>query len=126
MTPTDLLTITFGTIIGFSLGLTGGGGSIFAVPMLIYGLQTGGREAVAISLAAVGATSFLGAMIRWRAAEIELRGGIIFALGGLIGAPIGTAIGSKLPQALTLIGFAILMGIVGRRMWRGKGPVLVR
>lgn len=122
MTPTDFLTIAFGMVIGFSLGLTGGGGSIFAVPMLIYGLGAGAREAVGISLAAVGATSLLGALLRWRAAEIEVRGGIVFAIGGLIGAPFGTLIGKQLPEALTLIGFAVLMGIVGRRMWRGKGP----
>src|SRR6478752_1254751 len=117
MTPSDFLTIAFGMVIGFSLGLTGGGGSIFAVPMLIYGLGTGVREAAAISLAAVGATSLLGALLRWRAAELELRGGIVFALGGLIGAPFGIAIGARLPEALVLIGFALLMGIVGRSMW---------
>lgn len=120
MTSPDFLTIAFGMVIGFSLGLTGGGGSIFAVPMLIYGLGTGVREAAAISLAAVGATSLLGALLRWRAAELELRGGMVFALGGLIGAPFGTAIGKRLPEAFVLIGFAVLMGIVGRSMWRGK------
>jgi len=118
MTPTDLLTIAFGMIIGISLGLTGGGGSIFAVPLLIYGLGTGAREAVAISLAAVGSTSLLGAGLRWRAAELELRGGIVFAIGGLVGAPFGSAIGRRLPETFTLIGFALLMGIVGLRMWQ--------
>jgi uncharacterized membrane protein YfcA len=126
MTPTDLLTVAFGMIIGFSLGLTGGGGSIFAVPLLIYGLGTGTREAVAISLAAVGSTSLLGAGLRWRAAELELRGGIVFAIGGLIGAPFGSAIGRRLPETLTLIGFALLMGIVGVRMWRHQGRPSLR
>lgn len=126
MHPSDFLTIAFGTIIGFSLGLTGGGGSIFAVPMLIYGLGTGAREAVSISLAAVGATSLLGAALRWRAAELELRGGIVFAIGGLVGAPLGTAIGKRLPEALILVGFALLMGIVGIRMWRGQGRPALR
>ena len=109
MTPTDLLTIVFGIVIGFSLGLTGGGGSIFAVPLLVYGLGAGAREAVAVSLAAVGATSLLGALMRWRAGEIELRAGIVFAIGGLVGAPFGTAIGTRLPVALTLLGFATLV-----------------
>lgn len=126
MTPSDMLTIVFGVVIGFSLGLTGGGGSIFAVPMLIYGLGTSAREAVAISLAAVGATSLLGSLLRWRAKELELRGGIVFALGGLVGAPFGTAIGRRLPETFVLIGFAVLMGIVGRRMWNGRRPSLPR
>ncbi|HWB01492.1 MAG TPA: sulfite exporter TauE/SafE family protein [Verrucomicrobiales bacterium] len=123
MTSLDLLTVLFGMVIGYSLGLTGGGGSIFAVPMLIYGLGTGAREAVAISLAVVGATSLLGAALRWHAAELERRGGIVFAMGGLAGAPFGTAIGHRLPETLTLICFALLMACVGFRMWRGqRGP----
>jgi uncharacterized membrane protein YfcA len=122
MTQSDLLTIAFGMVIGFSLGLTGGGGSIFAVPLLIYGLGTGAREAVVVSLAAVGATSLLGAALRWRTAELELRGGIVFAIGGLIGAPVGSSIGRQIPETLTLIGFALLMMIVGIRMWRQSRP----
>jgi uncharacterized membrane protein YfcA len=124
MPPTDLLTIALGMVIGFSLGLTGGGGSIFAVPLLIYGLGTETREAVAVSLAAVGSTSLLGAGLRWRAAELEWRGGIVFAIGGMIGAPFGTAIGRQLPETLTLMGFALLMVIVGVRMWRQARPSL--
>ena len=53
-----LLTLLSGGIVGFSLGLTGGGGAIFAVPLLVYGLGVAPREAVGISLAAVGVTSF--------------------------------------------------------------------
>ena len=45
------LSLLFGAIVGLSLGLTGGGGAIFAVPMLVYGLGMGTREAVGVSLA---------------------------------------------------------------------------
>ena len=54
------LSLIFGSVVGLSLGLTGGGGAIFAVPLLVYGLSVGPREAVGISLAAVGATSAVG------------------------------------------------------------------
>lgn len=121
MTTYDLLTVAFGIVIGFSLGLTGGGGSIFAVPMLIYGLGMGVREAVGVSLAAVGASSLLGAALRWHAGELELTAGLIFALAGMIAAPFGTRIGGRLPDEVTLGAFAILMGIVGIRMWRNRG-----
>jgi uncharacterized membrane protein YfcA len=126
MTPAEILTVAFGVVIGFSLGLTGGGGSIFAVPLLIYGLGTGAREAVAISLAAVGSTSLFGAGLHWRAAELELRGGLVFAIGGMAGAPFGSAIGRRLPETLTLTGFALLMGIVGARMWRRQERASLR
>ena len=70
METLDLLAVAYGTAIGIALGLTGGGGSIFAVPILIYGLGAGVREAVGISLAAVGATAPFGAVTRWRSGQV--------------------------------------------------------
>jgi uncharacterized membrane protein YfcA len=58
------LALIFGAIVGFSLGLTGGGGSIIAVPLLVYGLEMPPRQAVGVSLAAVGATALVGAVHR--------------------------------------------------------------
>ncbi len=55
-----ILSLVFGAVVGLSLGLTGGGGAIFAVPLLVYGLSVEPRRAVGISLAAVGATSLAG------------------------------------------------------------------
>lgn len=48
------LAVVFGCVVGFALGLTGGGGGVFAVPLLVYGLAVAPREAIGISLAAVG------------------------------------------------------------------------
>ena len=61
-----ILPLLYGGIVGLSLGLTGGGGSIFAVPLLVYGLETGMRRAVALSLAVVGLTSLYGALLQAR------------------------------------------------------------
>ena len=112
------LSILFGILIGLSLGLTGGGGAIFAVPLLVYGLATPPKDAVAISLAAVGATSFVGFLHRWNLGEVEIRTGLLFAIAGMIGAPIGTWLASLLPDALLLLSFAVLMVIVAVRLWR--------
>lgn len=120
MGPDSILPLFFGVIVGFSLGLTGGGGSIFAVPLLIFGLGTGVREAVGISLAAVGATALFGAILRLKHGEVELSTGLVFAAAGMLGAPLGTWIGGQLPDAVTLVGFAVLMAVVGLRMWRGS------
>ncbi len=60
------LAILFGVAIGFALGLTGGGGGIFAVPLLVYGLHLAPREAVGVSLAAVGGTALSGVIPRWK------------------------------------------------------------
>jgi uncharacterized membrane protein YfcA len=116
----DLLGLLYGLIVGVSLGLTGGGGSIFAVPLLIYGLATEARTAIGLSLAAVGITAGFGAALRWKAGEVEMQAGLIFAVAGMIFAPIGTALGHLIPTAVLLSIFALVMAIVGWRMWRGK------
>jgi uncharacterized protein len=58
----ELLGVAFGIIVGVSLGLTGGG-SIFAVPLLTYGLGVPLGAALALSLASVGATAGFGAAL---------------------------------------------------------------
>lgn len=112
------LSLLFGLVVGFSLGLTGGGGSIFAVPLLVYGLGVGAREAVGISLAAVGATALFGLAIRLRAGEVEVGTGLIFSAAGMLGAPIGSWLGGLVPPGLLLMLFAGLMLLVAARMWR--------
>jgi uncharacterized protein len=111
------LSLIFGAIVGLSLGLTGGGGAIFAVPMLVYGLGMATREAVGISLAAVGVTSLVGFLGRWRSAQVEIRTGLLFAVAGMVGAPIGSWLAGLIPEPLLLTLFAILMLVVAHRMW---------
>ncbi len=115
------LTITFGLLIGLALGLTGGGGSIFAVPLLVYGLSVDPREAVGVSLAAVGATSAIGFVQRWRRGEAEVGTGLLFALLGMLGAPVGTWMNRQIPETWLMVLFAGLMFVVAVRMWLASG-----
>lgn len=108
----------FGLLIGISLGLTGGGGSILAVPLLIYGLGLQLRAAVAVSLAVVGLTAFYGALLQSRSGMVVWKAGAIIGLGGILSAPLGAAIGRQLPDQLTLLLFAGLMLIIGISMLR--------
>lgn len=112
------LALIFGAAVGVSLGLTGGGGSIIAVPLLVYGLAMAPRQAVAVSLAAVGATALVGAAHRLWQGEVEVRAGLIFAVAGMLGAPVGTYVGHRVPEALLLLAFAALMLWVAAMMWR--------
>lgn len=114
----DMISLLFGLIIGFSLGLTGGGGSIFAVPLLVYGLAMPVHEAVGVSLVAVGATALSGAIIRLRRREVELKAALLFGIAGLVGAPLGANLGAKLPADFLLGGFALLMLLIAARLWR--------
>ena len=97
------LAIGFGAMVGISLGLTGGGGSIIAVPLLVYGLAMAPRQAISVSLAAVGTTAFVGAVQRLWHSEIEVRSGLMFATAGMAGAPVGAFVGRRMPEALLLI-----------------------
>ena len=118
-----LLSLLFGLVVGLSLGLTGGGGAIFAVPLLVYGLGVPAREAVGISLAAVGATSLVGFLQRWRIGQVEIGTGLLFAVAGMVGAPLGSWIAGQLPEMMLLLMFAGLMVIVAIRMWQRSPTV---
>jgi len=111
------LTILFGVAVGLSLGLTGGGGSILAVPLLVYGLAVSPRQAVGVSLAAVGATALVGAGQRLWRGEVEVRTGLLLALSGMLGAPLGSWLGTLLAESLLLLLFSLLMVGVAVRMW---------
>ncbi|MCM2371462.1 sulfite exporter TauE/SafE family protein [Aporhodopirellula aestuarii] len=117
------LAILFGCIVGFALGLTGGGGGVFAVPLLVYGLSVAPREAVGISLASVGGTAFFGTIPRLMRGEVELRTGLLFAIAGMMGAPLGTYLSTLIPEQALLMLFAILMLVVAYRMWaKARNP----
>ncbi|TWU04811.1 sulfite exporter TauE/SafE family protein [Stieleria varia] len=119
------LAILFGCVVGFALGLTGGGGGIFAVPLLVYGLSVAAREAVGISLAAVGGTALFGAVPRMVRGEVELRTGLLFAIAGMLGAPIGSYLSALVPENVLLVMFAVLMLVVAQRMWsKARNPAL--
>jgi hypothetical protein len=112
------VSLSFGAVVGIALGLTGGGGGVFAVPMLVYGLSMAPREAVGISLAAVGGTALVGVLPRLRSRQIELGTGLWFALAGMLGAPFGSWAAGQIPEWLLLLAFAVLMLLVAVRMWR--------
>ena len=111
------LSLVFGALVGLSLGLTGGGGSIFAVPLLVYGLSIAPREAIGVSLASVGTTALVGFLWRLRKSEIDLRTGSLFAVSGVLGAPLGTTVGGRLSDDTLLVLFSIVMLVVAARMW---------
>jgi len=107
----------FGIVIGLSLGLTGAGGSIFAVPLLIYGLQIAPGDAIGISLAAVALTAAFGAVGAMRARLVDYRVALLFAAGGMLAAPLGIRIGHHLSDAVVIPLFAILMILVAVSLW---------
>lgn len=110
--------VAAGLLVGLSLGLTGGGGAIFAVPLLVYWLGVDPPTAVAISLVTVAVTAAVGALERWRYGQVEVPTGLLFATAGMLTAPLGGWIGSRIPEQPLLVAFALLMLVIAARMWR--------
>lgn len=110
------MAIIFGILVGLALGLTGGGGSILAVPLLVYGLGVEPKNAVVLSLAVVGLTASLGAVAAWRQHLLEKRAALIFAAGGILAAPFGVMLGDQFTDNVLILAFAVLMLVVATRM----------
>ena len=111
-------TAAAGGLVGLSLGLTGGGGAIFAVPLLIYWIGVDPRTAVSISLVAVAATALVGAADRWRRGQVDFRTGLLFAAAGMLTTPVGTWLGDRIEPQVLMAAFAMLMLAIAGRMWR--------
>ncbi len=111
-------------LIGLSLGLTGAGGSIITLPVLVYLAGVAPNEAVGLSLFIVGVAALVGALQRLRGSGIHLKAALMFALSGMIGAAGGARLTPLVsPQALMVI-FAVLLLVVALNMLIGKNDEL--
>lgn len=117
MITSTLVAAGFGIVVGLALGLTGGGGSIFALPLLIYGLQMSPREAVPVSLVAVGMTALVGALHSIRAGLVVWQPAIMFVIGAVLGVPAGIYAAHFVPSEWIVTGFALLAAVIGTLMW---------
>src|SRR3569623_768772 len=103
------LIILLGSITGLALGLTGSGGSIFAVPMLVYGVDTPLAQAVAATASRDIATAAVGAARGLFARAVDVRTGLLFAATVILGAPLGVGLGDFIDDVVRLSAFALLM-----------------
>jgi len=81
-----VLAIILALIVGLTLGLLGGGGSILTVPTLVYALGVYPKAAVVMSLPIVGGAALVGALEQWRLGHIELKSAIPFGIAAMVGA----------------------------------------
>ncbi len=111
-----LLAVAAGALIGLSLGALGGGGSILAVPVLVYALGQSPAQATTGSLVVVGVTSLIGALTAYRAGTVLPARGIAFGLVAVGGAVLGAHFSSLVSGAVLLAAFAALMLVIGGLM----------
>lgn len=122
-----LLVVLSGVFVGFTLGLIGGGGSILAVPLLLY--LVGYRDirvALGTTALAVALTAYLNLIPHWKAHTIRWKPALIFALPGAIGAALGARLGTLFPGKSLLFLFAFLMIGVALVMVRSQKAVSIR
>ena len=99
-----LLASPLGFLIGLSLGALGGGGSILAVPVLVYAAGQDARAATATSLFLVGTAALVGMVAHFRAGRVRLGTGLAFGLAGIGGSLAGTAVNHRLDPDVLLLG----------------------
>ena len=107
-------------LIGVSLGLLGGGGSILTVPTIHYVFGVEAHAAIAASLAVVGITSLAALVPHARAGRVQWRTGSIFGVASMAGAYSAGRVAKYLPAAVLLVGFGAMMLVTAVAMLRKR------
>jgi uncharacterized protein len=116
-----LAAIASGSVVGLSLGLIGGGGSILAVPLLVYVVgMPSVHAAIGTSAVAVAASAAVSLVGHARARNVRWGCAIAFALAGIVGATAGAQLGKMMDGARLLALFGVLMIVIGAAMLRRR------
>jgi uncharacterized membrane protein YfcA len=110
--------LLIGAIIGLVLGLTGAGGSVFAVPMLILLLGLPVDQAVGVALGVVSLSALFGSISNWQGKYILWIPALLLGLCGAMLAPVGRQLGTALSANIVLLGFSVLAISIAALMWR--------
>lgn len=111
-----LLASPLGFVIGVSLGALGGGGSILAVPVLVYGAGQDPQAATGTSLLLVGIAALVGMGGHWRAGRVRVGVGLAFGGAGVGGALVGSTVNRRMDPDLLLLAFSVLVAVAAWRM----------
>jgi uncharacterized membrane protein YfcA len=114
------LALAAGAVIGLALGALGGGGSVLAVPALIYLLGFTPVAATTASLVIVAVTSATALSAHARDGHVRWRTGLLFAAAGTGPAMLGGALAGRLPAAVLTVAFAVIAAAAALRMLRPR------
>ena len=113
----DLLTVFSGGIVGFVLGLIGGGGSILAVPLLVYLVGVASPHvAIGTSAVAVALSALANVVAHARQGHVKWRCAMVFAAAGMVGAALGSSFGKQFDGQKLLVLFGALMIVIAVMM----------
>lgn len=112
-----------GAAVGLVLALTGAGGGVIAVPLLVFGLALPMHQAGPIGLLAVGLAAGLGALLGLRSGILRYRAAGLIGLCGIVAAPVGVWFAHRIPNLPLTLAFALLLAWTGgRSLWRRRLP----
>jgi uncharacterized protein len=120
-----LTSLALGLVVGLILALTGAGGGILAVPLLIFGTGASVSEAGPIGLMAVGMAAALGAVLGLRAGLVRYRAAVLIAATGMLLSPAGLWAARQVDSRWLAVLFALVLLYVALKTFRqasGKGP----
>jgi len=115
-----ILIVLAGATTGIVLGLFGSGGSIIAMPALLYLLNVEPKSAIAMSLGIVAVTATISGWDNWRRGNVDVKVAAIFGLFGVIGTYAGARLGVYTPVVVQLLLFALVMYAAAWKMLRQK------
>lgn len=105
--PHPVLGLVLALFVGGVLGLLGGGGSILALPIFLYVFLVPTKPAIAMSLAVVGMSSFVGFLTHWRQGTVHLRVAVPFGGFAMVGAFVTARVARHVPEGVQLALFGI-------------------
>lgn len=113
-----LIELILGLVVGIILALTGAGGGILAVPLLIFGAQLSVAQAAPIGLLAVGMSAALGAGLSLRAGIVRYKASLLMASVGMVLAPVGVWLTYRIDNRWLSLLFALVLLFVAYRSYR--------
>jgi hypothetical protein len=111
-----LLASPLGFVVGLSLGALGSGGSILAVPALVYAAGQTPQQATTTSLLLVGIATLSGLPSHYRAGRVKMGPGLAFGATGIGGSFAGTALNRRIDPHVLLLAFSGLILVAAWRM----------
>ena len=117
-----LLIVACGMIAGFGFGLTAGGGSVLAVPLLVYLVNVEAHQGVCISMVTFTLLAALASVRNVHQQRVEFSTALVVAVAGIISAPGGAWLNQNISESLLLILFSLGVLLIATRMLYNKAP----
>ena len=118
MLDAQLISIGLGLFVGFILALSGAGGGIFAIPLLVFGLNLSLTQAAPIALLAVMSAASVGAIQGLNKGIVRYKTALLMAAFGIAFAPLGVWLAKRAPTQILSLIFAAILIYVATRMWK--------